>query len=361
MKYAALAAPLFLLCGAAAPTNDLRIVMVDVEGGGATLMVSPEGKSVLFDTGWPAGQSANPGDRPAPESSAERIVAAAKKLGLTKIDYLVITHYHLDHVGGVSDLLGRFPVGTLIDHGDNKELLPPDADPNAPNMANRSANLFKRYETLAQKYQHRVVKPGDRIDVGSLRLDVVTSGTATISKPLVAGGAATPGCDTPPAMDQDGGVENPNSVGVVASFGKTRILHMGDATKNIEMALVCPVNKIGPIDLLVVSHHGSGLSSSSQLLGAIAPRVALMGNGPRKGGDKQVFEALAAAPSKPVLWQQHAATRSPEVDRPESYVVNPNGPTDAGLSIEATVSPSGVIKVTNPRNGFSETYQAASR
>ena len=85
----------------------LDIYFIDVEGGQSTLIVSPSGQSLLVDTGW-AGNSGR---------DANRIAQAAKLAGVKKIDYLLITHHHADHAGGVENLLARLPVGTFLDHG----------------------------------------------------------------------------------------------------------------------------------------------------------------------------------------------------------------------------------------------------
>src|SRR5689334_25236642 len=109
---------------AAFAANDtLLIDSIDVEGGAATLYITPEGQSLLIDTGWPAGIGATDPD------SAQRIIAAARKHGLSKLDYVLITHYHVDHVGGVVELLSQFPVGTMLDHGPNRETPPANSTP----------------------------------------------------------------------------------------------------------------------------------------------------------------------------------------------------------------------------------------
>src|ERR1700760_1496876 len=126
-----------LVTPALAADGALKVVSVDVEGGGGTLFVTPEGTSLLIDTGWPGGAGLLPSPDGA-QNSADRIVAAAKKLGVSKIDYVIITHYHMDHVGGVVDLAKRIPIGTFIDHGPNVEHLapgekvPPDLKGGAP-------------------------------------------------------------------------------------------------------------------------------------------------------------------------------------------------------------------------------------
>lgn len=339
------------LPAATAPAKPLRVVSIDVEGGGGTLFVTPEGKSVLFDTGWPAGVRGGP----IAQSSADRVVAAAKRLGITRIDYLIITHYHLDHVGGIQDLLALMPVGEIIDHGPNREMPPAGKEPGP----NATASLYARYETLLSGRKHRSVKAGDRIAIGPLTLDIVSADRGLAPTALNGAGGPNPGCDAPPLPDMgNGGEENPRSIGVVASYGKARIVSLADLTADVEIGLVCPVNRLGRADLLVVSHHGSQLSTTAPLLAALQPRVALMANGATKGGDARVFQTIAAAPSHPVVWQLHYATKSPEVNRPAEFIANPDGTEDAGYSLDVSVWPDRRMRVTNLRTGQGEYYPA---
>jgi len=335
---------------AGAPEKPLHVVSIDVEGGGGTLLVTPQGKSVLFDTGWPAGVRG----APQPQSSADRIVAAARRLGVEKIDYLIITHYHLDHVGGIQDLLAAMPVGEIIDHGPNRET-PPAGKEAGPDAA---ASLFARYEAMLAGRKHRSVKAGDHILVGPLTLDIVSADRG-LTAPARGTGERTPGCDAPPLPDMgNGGEENPRSIGVVATYGKARIVSLADLTADVEIGLVCPVNRLGRADLLVVSHHGSQLSTTAPLLAALRPRVALMANGATKGGDARVFQVVAAAPSRPAVWQLHYATKSPEVNRPAEFIANPDGAEDKGYSLDVSVWPDSRMRVTNLRTGQGEDYPA---
>jgi beta-lactamase superfamily II metal-dependent hydrolase len=340
--------------GAQGAQKPLRVALIDVEGGAATLFVTPEGKSLLVDTGWPAGMGLPAGAPPAP-SSAERIVDAAKRMGLRRIDYLLISHYHLDHVGGAPELLEKFPVGTVIDHGPNREAPPPDQPPSPT----QTAQLYARYQVAVGSRPHRVMKPDETLKLGSLSLRFVAGDRVIGGRP--ASGPPTPGCDTTPSKSQVGGEENPRSLGFVASYGKARILDLADLTWDLEKQLVCPTNRLGRIDLLLVSHHGSDLSNSAPLLAATAPRVALVANGARKGGDRPVLERLKAAPSAPAVWQLHFATRAAEANAPERYIANLDGQPDAGALLEAQVSKDGAVTVVNSRNGARETYRPSDR
>jgi competence protein ComEC len=349
-----LAALCLMPIAALAAGDTLLIDSIDVEGGAATLYISPEGQSLLIDTGWPANVGAKDPD------SVQRIIAAARKHGLKKLDYVLITHYHVDHLGGVTELLSQFPVGTLLDHGPNRETPAPNAPPAFASF--QPANLYPRYLEALRGHEHRELKAGDTLNIGSLHLTVVTSDGATISKPLPGASGALAECDTMKPMAEDGGEENARSVGVVFTFGKARVAALGDLTWNIEKALVCPRDKVGPVDLLLVSHHGSRFSNSPALLHALSPRVAIMNNGAKKGGEPQSYDTVARSPRLARLWQLHFADGGgAEHNAPEAYIANPSGTDDKQASLEAIVTKDGAITVTNSRTGFKEGYPPATR
>ena len=338
VKWMALAGALLLAAGmsATAQTKDkLRLILIDVEGGQSTLFVTPAGQSLLIDTGWPGNAGRD----------ADRIVAAAKSLGLTKLDYVLITHFHDDHVGGVPQLVARIPVGTFIDHGANRELDHGDVEHN-----------YSEYQkTLAASGAHHIVaKPGDLLPIAGITATVVSADGELIAKPLPGAGAKNAACTTSPTKPKDE-TENARSLGIEISFGKLRVLDLGDLTWDKERELMCPVNKLGKIDLLVVSHHGWLQSSSPALVHAIRPRVAIMDNGEKKGGSPGPLDTIKSSPGLEALYQLHYSAESLEKNTADELIANPKG-TDVGFAIEVSASRDGHFTVTNDRTKVSRSF-----
>ena len=330
-----------------AADDALTIDAIDVEGGAATLYITPEHQSLLIDSGWTAETGARDPD------SVQRIIAAARRHGLSKLDYVLITHYHLDHVGGMPELLSQFPVGTILDHGPVREVPPANLPHGA--AALQPAALYPKYLEAIHGHPRRSMKPGETLDIGSLHLTAVTSDGVTIDHALAGAGNTIAECATMRPMDKDGGEENARSLGVVMTFGRARIAAFGDLTWNMEQKLFCPTDKVGPVDLFIVSHHGSNFSNSPAMLRALSPKVAIMDNGPKKGGDVETYETVSRVPGLKRLWQLHLAERADgKHNVPEAYIANPSSSGDAHESIEATVTREGTITVTNDRTHFSE-------
>ena len=332
-----LTAALLVASAAAQPTSSkLQIYFIDVEGGQSTLFVTPTGQSLLIDTGWPGN-----GNR-----DADRIAAAAHQAGLSRIDYVLITHFHADHVGGVPQLVARIPVGTFIDHGPNRELTP---DVSALDAAYRST-------LTSSTAKHLVLKPGDHLPVTGIDATVISADGKLIANPLPGAGQPNSFCPAqPPAADN---TENLRSLGTFIRFGKLRILDLGDLTRDKEYQLMCPVNKLGAVDILVVSHHGWEQSSSPALIDAIHPRVAIMDNGATKGGSTPVLDTIRQSPGLEALWQLHYSEEGgPQHNTPVSFIANPQGP-DAGNYLKLVSAPDGTFTVTNPRTSVSVDYPA---
>ena len=312
----------------------LDIHFIDVEGGQATLVVSPSGESMLVDTGWPGFDGRD----------AERIAAAAKQAGVSKIDYLVITHYHTDHVGGVPQLAARLPVRTFVDHGPTVE------------QGDAPAKLFTAYTETRAKGRHLQVKPGDKIPIAGVDVQVVVAGGDPIAQPLAGGGAANPLCAQFKAKDPDPS-ENARSVGTVITFGRFRMIDLGDLTWNKEHDLVCPNNRLGTVDVYLTTHHGLDQSGAPVIVHALHPRVAEMNNGAKKGGSPAAWQVVRSSPGLEDLWQLHyAVDAGRDHNVPEPLIANMDESTSYGIRISARAD--GSFTVTNGRNGQSKSYGA---
>ena len=345
------------------PSKTLDIYVVDVEGGNATLFVSPSKQSVLIDTG-------NGG--PAAARDVGRIMAAITDAGLNQIDYLVTTHWHGDHFGGMSELASRIPIRNFVDHGANVQP-----------AAAADEFLQKTYPSLHAKGKHTVVRPGDRISLNGIDWRIVTAGGAAIKQSLPDAGKKNPFCAGFKPQDADP-TENAQSVGSVITFGRFRVAHLGDLTWNKEFDLMCPENRIGTIELFIVSHHGQPNSNSPALVHAIYPRVAIMNNGTRKGGQPDFMKVIHSAPGLEDLWQVHFSVLSgQEYTTPGMFIANfadepqaamplngiappqpgsnaPPAPVHNGQAywIKVSAQTDGSFSVTNQRNGFSKRYPA---
>jgi competence protein ComEC len=340
----------------------LDIYVIDVEGGNATLLVSPTRESLLIDTGN-AGAAA--------VRDATRIADAVKDAGLTQIDHLITTHWHGDHFGGMAEFVSRVPVREFIDHGPNVQ----------PGEA--ADNFLKNvYPQLYAKGKHTVAKPGDKIAMGGLGVRVVTSAGETIKTALPGGGKPNPYCANFKAGDNN--AEDPQSVGIHVTYGKFRTVHLGDLTKNKEFELACPNNRVGTVDVLLGLHHGQASSNSEVLVHALRPRVAIMNNGTRKGGEPDVMKIVHSSPGLEDLWQIHFSVLSgQEYTVPGMFIANPIDVQESVLPVAPIPAPApgsgappapvhngkaywiklsaqedGSFTVTNTRNGFGKTYAA---
>jgi competence protein ComEC len=326
--------------GSAQSSRELKVYFVDVEGGQATLFVTPAGESLLIDTGWDGNNGRD----------ADRIVAAAKSAGVKKIDYVLITHFHEDHVGGLPQLVARIPVRTFIDHGENREI------GDAPTLKG-----WQAYQQLLAtgKYKRLTLKPGDRLPVKGVDAAVVSSDGALIDKPLLDGAAGGQNASCKESEPRPGDqTENPRSLGIVISYGKLRILDLGDLTWDKELQLMCPLNKIGKIDIYIVSHHGWQQSGSPALVHGIAPRVAIMDNGAKKGGTPSAWDIIKSSPGLEDLWQVHFADEGGSAHNVATeFIANPDGP-DVGNYLELIGKTDGSFEVLNSRTNKKKNYSA---
>jgi competence protein ComEC len=334
-----LGAPLALTRPKQARSKDvpaLTAYFVDVEGGQATLIITPEGQSVLIDAGWASNDSRD----------ADRIAEAARLAKIKRIDYFILTHYHADHVGGVRQLVEKIPVGTFVDHG-------PDREP----VNDAQKQMVRDYATAASAAQHLVAKPGDVLPIKGLDVTVVSSDGNVLRKPLRIGGNVNTFCEATPDGQPDPS-ENARSLGTFWHFGRFRMLDLGDLTWNKEKELVCPVNLLGKVDVFVVSHHGVDSSNSPALVHDISPRVSIEDNGAGKGGSVATYNVLKTAEGLEDIWQLHfSEDGGSQHNALESNIANV-GDDDSGHYLKLVAHEDGSFAVYNSRNKYSRTYEA---
>jgi beta-lactamase superfamily II metal-dependent hydrolase len=351
-----------MLCAASAaaqPRTTLDIYVTDVEGGNATLFVTPAGESVLIDTGNLNGAARD----------VARIMDAVRDAHITQIDHLILTHYHADHFGGMEELSKQIPIKEFIDHG-------PNVQPGVGADWERDV-----YPKLYAASKHTVAKPGDRIALRGVDWRIVTSAGAMIPATALPGAnKQNPECANFKPIDNN--MEDPMSVGSYITFGRFRTVHLGDLTRNKEFELMCPITHLPPINLFVGLHHGVETSNSPVIVHALRPRVAIINNGTRKGGDPTTMTTLNSSPGLEDLWQIHFSQLSgQEYTRPGMFIANlldepspampitpisapqpgpnaPPAPVHNGKAywIKVSAKTDGSFTVTNQRNGFSKTY-----
>ena len=281
----------------------LEVWVVDVEGGKAALYVTPTGQTAIVDTGFPGARD------------LDRIMAAIADAGVKQIDYLVSTHYHVDHIGNVVELSKRIPIGTFVDHGPTVEgpdvpQVPPGADGLPVTKAREQVEGFQAaYAELYGKAKHLVVKPGDRLPITGVDWRIVTAaGKVLKSPPLSGGGKPNAYCTNFAPMTGSAGLVDPDdaqSVGSVIALGQFRALDLADLWRTKEIELMCPNNPIGTVDVYFATGHGSVAAGSLPLVHALQPRVAIMQNGTRKGGAPGPMQTILSSPGLEALWQMH--------------------------------------------------------
>ncbi len=326
----------------------LDVYVIDVEGGKAMLVVTPAGQSMLLDAGWPGiadakGRMVKPDDR-----DADRIVEVVKATRVKQIDYLVVTHYDTDHVENVPRLVSKLPirVQTFVDHG-------------SPVVTSKTAlGRIQPYLDLREKAKHVAVKPGERIPMKGLDVRVVTSGGEVIKTPLAGAAVSNDVCaGTPkPSLRRD---ENEAGVGLLFTYGKFRMIDLADLLQGKEYELMCPSNPVGAVDVFMVNAHGLAVSNSQVLVHGLRPRVAIMNNGARKGGEPSVWKVLRSAPGIEDIWQVHYSLAADKDSNPPSdFIGNLTEEADCQAKwLKLSARTDGTFTVFNSRNGFAKTYR----
>ena len=321
--------------------RNLDIYFIDVEGGKAVLFVSPSGQSMLIDAGWPSGLNNIP-------PSADRIVEAVHAAGLKRIDHVVISHFDVDHLGDIPLLASKIPLRHLYDHGEIQT---------TPAGAARAQQRFAPYAAFRNKVAHTTLKPGDKVPLKGVEIQVVAAGGKTIAKPLAHAGKPNPLCATYRQIDAlPSDIEDDQSIGLVIAMGRFRMLDLADLEAHNSHDLVCPNNLLGTFDVYNVNVHGQFKGIAPELAGAVKAPVIVQANGARKGADAKTWPVLSEAPGLVDIWQLHYSQNAgKDANPPDSFVANPDGP-DAFKWIKISAAQDGSFTVTNARNGFSKRY-----
>ncbi|MEO6222383.1 MAG: MBL fold metallo-hydrolase [Vicinamibacterales bacterium] len=336
------------LTQASRSAQTLDIYFIDVEGGQSTLIVTPAGQTLLIDAGFPGsgGFSARAGD-PAKARDAQRILAVTKQAGVARINYLLATHFHADHAGGVPELSQLIPIEAFIDHGGVTE----DADRAVPG----TIAVHQAYAAVREGKRHLEPRPGDRLPLTGLEAIILSSGGETLSMPLPEAASAPNTSCVGPGVAASEVTENPRSTGVLLQFGKFRFLDVGDLSGGPLFSLACPSDRLGPVDVYLVSHHGGEDASEPSLFAAITPRVAILNNGATKGGAVATLKTLRASPGTET-WQLHRSELKGAENVGDEHIANLSETTAHWIKISASAD--GSFTVTNARAGFTKRYPA---
>lgn len=330
---------------AATTERPLGIYWVDVDGGAATLIVTPGGESILVDAGE---------DR---DSHADRIHRVATEVaGLTRIDHFVATHWHGDHYAGATRVHQRIPIRNFYDRG-----FPSESDYAAKGDLKRAKAGIAKYRETTQG-QSRTLKPGDEISLrqseGLPKVGLYCLASAGEFLPTAGNISPNPSCDARTSKPADQ-TDNGQSVVLLLSYGGFSFLDTGDLTWELEAELVCPVNRVGRVDLFQISHHGLDSSNNPVLIESIRPRVVVINNAPKKGAEPETMKTLMGVEGIETIWQVHRNLRTgPELNTQPQFIANPEG--EAGQFIKASVRPDGTFTVQIGGEGTPTSYPGKS-
>jgi beta-lactamase superfamily II metal-dependent hydrolase len=322
------------LSGAALAQRDTTdIYWIDVEGGAATLIVTPAGQGILMDAGWQRDD----------DRDTRRIMAAMADAGIEDLDYFLASHFHADHIGGFASLSQQVSIAEVIDHGDSVE-----AD------SSRHGSIWDAYLGGVDGIRRRAVAPGDTLPLDGVDFRFIAANHEVIA----ASGTertANAWCEGAPAGEPDDS-ENSRSIAYLLSVGPFDFVDVGDLTENVQHELVCPYDRVGEVDLLQVPHHGNDIAA--HFVATLNPLVAVSNTGAGKGGSAEGYDAMHSAPDLRAYWQIHKALASgDDHNASEPMIANLTEEDDRGYWIKAEIAADGArFELINARNGHRATY-----
>jgi beta-lactamase superfamily II metal-dependent hydrolase len=328
-----LAALLSAQAAMAQAAKTLDIYFIDVEGGQATLIVTPAGESFLVDAGW---GGANGRD-------AKRIMTVARDAGISQIDYLMVTHFHNDHDGGVPELSRLIPIRNFVDYGEAIE------------KGKKVQEPYEEYARVRRKGAHLEPKVGDKLPLKGIDVQIVSGRGKTLTEPLSGAGQDNPACAAFSKRANDF-TENARSFGFRLSYGTFTFLDLGDLVWNELGQLVCPRDMLGHADVYLMAHHGNAFSGVPAVTAAVRPRVVIMNNGETKGGDAKAFNTLHGLEGLEDLWQLHHSANKGAKQADEKFIANLS--EDTAYRIKLSAGQDGAFAITNARTGFTKRYDA---
>ena len=332
------------------PANTLSIYFIDVEGGQATLVVTPARESLLIDAGYPGDASLIApafGEKPSPTGQArdpQRILAAAKDAGITAIDYMLMTHSHADHAGGILEVSQRLPIKNFVNH------IPPTDD--AETVVSGTKVMHERFMTAAAMARRVDPTLGSTLPMKGVDVTFIAAGGTTLARPLPGAGQTNPACSGTGVAAQEK-TENPFSTAIRLQYGAFRFLDVGDLSGAPLFALTCPMNMIGQAEVYLIAHHGGNDGSDPSLFAAVKPLVAIFNNGVRKGAQPDTLSTV----KKMAIdgWQLHKTSNPGAENNPDDHIANLDESTGAWIKI--TARNDGSFIVTNGRTGKSQAYK----
>jgi competence protein ComEC len=340
--------------GKPSPTKSLEIYFLDTEGGQSNLVVTPTGDSMLLDTGSPMNTAPNAPQPPIDMTA--RIMAVLKDAGVQTLDYMIVSHYHGDHVGNAAEITKKLPVRHIYDRG-------------GWTVEEGRAAAFLTWKAVRDGLPVTVPKVGEKIPITGIEAEFVsTSNDVTKMSELLktpmpgepGAGVPTPECKDFVPKQMDPTPENYYSLGMTIKFNSWRMLDLFDLTWNQEKELVCPNNLLGTFDLYHTTRHGTTWSGAPVLVHATHAPLVVMNNGARKGGEPDTFKTIKSIPGFQDLWQEHYSEMYPDANPPEQFIANMNT-TDHGHYFHLTVHSDGSMTMVNQRNNFKKDYPAGRR